>query len=135
MSNVPDFTDTEKWVVESALKERYGKPVEVRRGDILLFVTYTAGEGDGVVSFSGGYPFADGSTVKLTLDAASFDLFTDGEFAFAKPEDDAKIVVAMKSGSQAVLTGKSGKGTSTKDSFSLLGFTASVTEAEKRCAG
>jgi hypothetical protein len=119
---------------KETVNTRDGKSVEVRRGEILLFVTYTAGGGSGVVSFSGGYPFADGSTVKLTLDSASFDLFTDGEFAFAKPEDDGKIVEAMKSGAQAVVTGKSGKGTSTKDTFSLLGFTASVTEAAKRCA-
>lgn len=127
----------ECWGV-SAPKEtvntRDGKPVEVRRGQILLFVTYTSGEGKGVVSFSGGYPFADGSSVTLKLDSASFDLFTDGEFAFANPADDAKIVEAMKSGASAVLSGKSGKGTSTKDTFSLLGFTASVTEAAKRCA-
>ena len=128
----------ECWSV-SAPKEtvntKGGEPVEVRRGQILLFVTFTTGEGQGVVSFSGGYPFADGSTVKLALDSASFDLFTDAETAFANPADDAKIVEAMKSGATAVLTGQSGKGTNTKDSFSLLGFTASVTEAAKRCAG
>lgn len=120
---------------KETVNSRDGKSVEVRRGQILLFVTYTSGEGKGVVSFSGGYPFADGSTVTLALDAASFDLFTDGEFAFANPSDDAKIVEAMKSGASAVLSGQSGKGTKTKDTFSLLGFTASVTEAAKRCAG
>ena len=120
---------------KETVNTRDGKPVEVRRGEILLFVTYTAGGGQGVVSFFGGYPFASGSTVKLTLDSGSFDLFTDDEYAFAKPEDDSKIVEAMKSGAKAVITGKSGKGTVTKDTFSLLGFTASVTEAAKRCAG
>lgn len=120
---------------KETVNTRDGQPVEVRRGEILLFVTYTAGGSQGVVSFNGGYPFASGSTVQLALDSASFELFTDGEFAFAKPEDDAKIVAAMKSGAQAVVTGKSGKGTSTRDTFSLLGFTASVTEAAKRCAG
>ena len=120
---------------KETLNTRDGQPVEVRRGEILLFVTYTAGDSKGVVSFSGGSPFADGSTVTLTLDSAAFDLFTDAEFAFAKPEDDGKIVDAMKSGAQAVVTGQSGKGTKTKDTFSLLGFTASVTEAAKRCAG
>ena len=30
-------------------------------------------------------------------------------------------------------TGRSGRGTQTKDTFSLLGFTAAVEEAEKRC--
>lgn len=36
MSNVPDFTDAERWMVESALKERYGKPVEVQLADVEL---------------------------------------------------------------------------------------------------
>jgi len=36
MSNVPDFTDAERWLVESTLKERYGKPVEVQLADVEL---------------------------------------------------------------------------------------------------
>ena len=112
-----------------------GAPIEVRRGDILLFVTYRAGGAKGEVSFSGGYPFAAGSTVSMALDNGSFDLFTDGEWAWpANPEDDARILAAMKSGTQAVMSARSGRGTQTKDTFSLLGFTASVAEAEKRCA-
>lgn len=111
-----------------------GAPATVRRGDILLFVTYRSGGAAGEISFSGGYPFAAGSTVSMQLDAGSFDLFTDGEWAWpANPEDDATILAAMKAGSVAVLKGRSGKGTQTTDTFSLLGFTASVSEAEKRC--
>ena len=36
MSNIPDFTEAERWVVESTLKERYGKPVEVQLADAEL---------------------------------------------------------------------------------------------------
>lgn len=36
MSNIPDFTDAERWVVETTLKERYGKPVEVQLADAEL---------------------------------------------------------------------------------------------------
>jgi hypothetical protein len=32
-----------------------------------------------------------------------------------------------------VLTGRSGRGTQTRDTFSLDGFTAAMTEAEARC--
>jgi len=32
-----------------------------------------------------------------------------------------------------VLTARSSRGTTTKDTFSLLGYTAAVEEAEKRC--
>jgi len=39
----------------------------------------------------------------------------------------------MKRGVDAVLTARSTRGTQTKDTFSLLGYTAAVEEAEKRC--
>lgn len=127
----------ECWGV-SAPKEtvntRDGQVVAVRRGDILLFVTYRPGA-SGEVSFTGGYPFAGGSTVSLQVDTASFELFTDGEWAWSgSREDDARIIEAMKRGSSAVLTARSGRGTQTKDTFSLLGFTAAMDEAAKRCA-
>jgi hypothetical protein len=65
-----------------------------------------------------------------------FQLFTEGEWAWpASAEEDARIVAALRGGSEATLTGQSGRGTVTRDTFSLLGFTASITEAESRCAG
>jgi len=45
------------------------------------------------------------------------------------------MVTAMKRGASAIITGVSGRGTVTKDTFSLLGFTAAVEDAEKRCGG
>ena len=41
----------------------------------------------------------------------------------------------MKRGANAVLSGRSGRGTNTQDTFSLLGFTAAVEDAAKRCGG
>lgn len=129
----------ECWGV-SAPKEtvntRDGRVVAARRGDILLFVSYRPGEGvAGEVSFTGGYPFADGSTVSLQIGDATFEMFTEGEWAWPATEgDDTRIITAMKRGVNAVVSGRSSRGTTTKDTFSLLGFTAAVEEAEKRCA-
>ncbi|MDZ7904518.1 MAG: hypothetical protein U5N55_01090 [Cypionkella sp.] len=112
-----------------------GKPVSVRRGEILLFVTYRVGGAKGEISFSGGYPFAGGSTVTLEVGSTKFDLFTDGEWAWpGSPEEDAAILAALKAGGSAKVNGRSGKGTVTQDTFSLLGFSAAVDEAAKRCA-
>ena len=126
----------ECWGVSSpkeTINSRDGQPVSVRRGDILLFVTFRPGVA-GEISFSGGYPFAGGSTVKLDVDGNSFDLFSDGEWAWpGTKEDDAAILAALKKGTTAVLQAKSGKGTQTKDTFSLRGFTAAMEEAGKRC--
>ena len=127
----------ECWSV-SAPKEsentRDGQTVSVRRGDVLLMISYHPQESvQGQVSFTGGYPFASGSTVSMEIGGATFQLFTEGEWAWAEPADDAKIVAAMKRGADTTLTARSGRGTQTADRFSLLGFTAAVAEAENRC--
>lgn len=126
----------ECWGVSSpkeTVNSRDGQPVSVRRGDILLFVTFRPGVA-GEISFSGGYPFASGSTVKMDVDGNSYNLISDGEWAWpGSKEDDAAILAALKKGTTAVLQAKSGKGTQTKDTFSLRGFTAAMEEAGKRC--
>ncbi|MGB8813445.1 MAG: hypothetical protein WCC57_09685, partial [Paracoccaceae bacterium] len=72
-SEPKEGTPAECWGVSSpkeTVNTRDGNPVQARRGDILLFVTYRAGGGGkGEVSFTGGYPFAPGSTVKVAIDA------------------------------------------------------------------
>jgi hypothetical protein len=132
---------TECWGVsapkESKLTDSDGNATQGRRGDILLFVFYRPGANvNGQVAFTGGYPFASGSTVSMIISGTTYQLFTEGEWAWpATPEEDAKIVAAMKNGADAVLSGRSGRGNITTDSFSLLGFTAAVEEAAKRCTG
>lgn len=128
------------WAVSSpkeTVNTRDGRVVAVRRGDILMFVSYLPSQQvAGQVSFTGGYPFREGSTVTLEISGKSFDLFTQGEMAWARDANaDAEIVAAMKQGADAILTGLSSRGTTTKDTFSLFGFTASVEEAAARCAG
>lgn len=129
----------ECWGV-SAPKEtvntRDDRVVSVRRGDILLFVSYRPGEDvAGEISFTGGYPFAEGSTVTLEIGDATYEMFTDGEWAWpATAGDDQRIMTDMKRGVNAIVTGRSSRGTTTKDTFSLLGFTAAVEEAERRCS-
>ena len=130
----------ECWGV-SAPKEtvntRDGQVVAATRGQILLMVFYRPSAGaTAQVAFTGGYPFKDDSTVNVNISGNEFSMFTEGEWAWpASPADDAKIVTAMKRGAQAVVTGESSRGTVTKDTFSLLGFTAAVEDAEARCPG
>ncbi len=130
------------WVVSGPKKSvntRDGKPVQVRRGQILLMVTFVPESGvKGQVSFTGGYPFAKDSQVTLQIGGQTFQLYTqaaaDPEVAWAKSEaDDAKIISAMKRGADATLTAYSARGTKTEDTFSLLGFTAAVEDAARRC--
>jgi hypothetical protein len=126
----------ECWAVskpKESVNTRDGAPVSVRRGDILLFVTFRPGL-PGEPSFTGGYPFAPGSAVEVAIDGQPYQFFTDGEWAWpGATEDDATFLAALKGGTTAVMSAKSGKGTKTVDTFSLRGFTAAMEDAEKRC--
>ena len=131
---------TECWGVtapKETVNSRDGRVVAVDRGETLLMVFYRPSASvSGQLNFTGGYPFASGSTVNLNIDGTQFELFTEGNWAWAaSPAEDSKIVTAMKRGSSAVVTGLSSRGTTTKDTFSLLGFTAAVEDAEGRCNG
>lgn len=130
---------TQCWVVSTpreTVNTRDGRVVSVNRGEILMFVSFWPGQDRlGEVSFTGGYPFADGSTVSMRVGETTFELFTDGEMAWAaSPQDDQRIITAMKRGADAVMTARSARGTQTQDTFSLMGFTAAVEDAEQRCA-
>lgn len=131
---------TECWGVATPKEQvntREGRVVAVTRGQTLLMVFYRpSADAKGQVAFTGGYPFRPGSTVNMNISGSEFELFTEGEWAWpATVADDAKIVTAMKRGADAVVTGMSSRGTETRDTFSLLGFTAAVEDAEGRCGG
>lgn len=118
---------------QSTVNTRDGKEVTVSRSDILLYITYRPGQ-PGEVSFTGGYTFAEKSTVDVTIGSNTFKLVTQGEWAWAgSPDEDAKLLAAMQKGATAVLTARSGRGTQTQDTFSLSGFSAAVAEASSRC--
>jgi len=130
---------TECWAVsapEKTVNTRGGQTVQVSRSDILLFTVFRPSASvNGQVAFTGGYTFRANSEVTLRVGSQTFNLLTEGEWAWPKtPADDAKIVTAMKRGNNATLVGVSQRsGTTTTDTFSLLGFTAAVDDAAKRC--
>ncbi len=130
----------ECWAVltpKETVNTKDGRPVSVRRGTILMMISWRPAQSiAGEVYFTGGYPFKPGSTVELTIGGETFQLFTKGEDAWpASPEEDAKIIAAMKRGAEAVAVAFSKRGTRTQDTFNLLGFTAAVEDAAKRCGG
>lgn len=131
---------TECWAVtapKETVNTRGGQVVTVNRSEILLMVFDRPGASvKGQLAFTGGYPFASGRSITMTIGNSKYQMSTSGEWAWPPtPADDAKIVAAMKRGATAVITAQSGRGTNTKDTFSLLGFTAALEDAQKRCAG
>ena len=126
----------------NTVNTREGRTVQVRRGAIKLFVTATSqtSADSALVSFNSGYPFADDSDVLAEIDNAAAFTFqiglkgTEVEWAWPLPADDDRLVDAMKKGNRIVLSGISGRGTRTRDTFSLKGFTAALKNAVEICA-
>ena len=122
---------------KSSDARRGGASVTVERGLIRLFVTFRpADEVANEVSFSSGYPLAEPVRVEVGADTFSLSPGTGdaNDWAWpATPADDARLVAAMRRGADAKVTGVSTRGTTTIDTFSLIGFTAAVNEAEERC--
>lgn len=122
----------------TSVARRDGQTVEVQRGDVRLFVSFRPGEDvANEVSFTGGYPFRPGSTVRLDVGGRGFDMAPgegdSGEWAWTDAAEDASAVAALRQGATATVTGVSSRGTTTIDTFSLMGFTAAVSDAEARC--
>jgi hypothetical protein len=122
----------------SSIARRDGETVDVARGDIRLFVAFRPGEDvSNEVSYTSGYPIQEGSVARLEVGGQSFSL-TPGqgeasEWAWTDPADDARAVAALRGGATATVTGTSSRGTTTVDTFSLMGFTAAIEDAEARC--
>ena len=115
---------------------RNGKTVKVKRSEIQLFALFEPSQKVyGQVSFTGGYPFKLGSTVRVTVGASEHILSqTDGEWAWPKDvKKNDELIKSLKRGVKALVFGTSKKGTRTQDTFSLLGFSAALEEAQKRC--
>jgi hypothetical protein len=126
------------WVTSAPTEwvaKRAGKKVDVNRGDIYLMVSVWPDRGvSNEVSVVSGYPYAKDSKVKAAIGSDAFTMYTDGEGAWlGSPDDDGAMVKAMKKGRAATVVGESGRGTETTDTFSLMGFSAALTAAEKAC--
>ena len=128
----------ECWAVTSpktARASKNGKVVAIRRGRILLFTFFRPGAGvTGQISFTAGYPFAKNSLVSLRVGSQTFKLETDGEWAWPTSKAmDEKLMAALQRGRSATLVGKSQRGATTEDTFSLMGYTAAVKDAARLC--
>ncbi|GEO80304.1 invasion associated locus B family protein [Pararhodospirillum oryzae] len=105
-----------------------------KRGDIFALITHRPAQNQYyVVTIYAGYAYRSGAQVTLQVDRNSFQLFTEGETAWAQDDTDRKIVQAMRSGHSMVVKGTSSRGTTTTDTYSLMGVTAALSTIDKAC--
>ncbi|HEX4078841.1 MAG TPA: invasion associated locus B family protein [Rhizomicrobium sp.] len=86
-----------------------------------------------------GYQYKDGSDVTVDVGSAKFTFFTknDGGAGGAWVEaqaDEQRLVDAMKTAPEAIVTGTSKRGTVTRDTYSLAGLGDALDKAHAACA-
>ncbi len=108
---------------------------KVKRDPIYFLVTHFPGRKiKGQISTIIGYPFKESSAVTLKVDDAPFELYPNGDVAWAAATaTEAEIVKAMKTGKSLTVTGTSWKGTETTDTYSLVGAGKAMDKIDSAC--
>lgn len=107
-----------------------------KRGDIYTVITHRpADKSFDVININAGYTYKPDSKVVVKIGNKTFDkLFTSGDKAWATSDKtDKDIVDAMKRGNRMIVHGTSSKGTTTKDTYSLAGFSQAYKAISNKC--
>jgi len=105
------------------------------RGDVLFMVTHRPSEqAFNVLSVVAGYQFQPDSDAGVTVTGKRFNLFTNGERAYARDAaTDKTLVDLMIKGRNVSVRGTSNRGTVITDLFPLAGFTAAHKSITDSC--
>ncbi len=105
------------------------------RDPAYLFISTRPGERvKDEISLIIGYPIKPNTEVTAAVGPATFALSTQEDGAWVKnAPDEAKMVEAMRKGSDVVIKGESGKGTKTTDTFSLKGIAQALERVGREC--
>ncbi|MBR5599148.1 MAG: invasion associated locus B family protein [Alphaproteobacteria bacterium] len=107
-----------------------------KRGDIYAVVTHRpADKTYNVVNFVAGYKYKANSKVVVKVGTTTINnMFTNDENAWAPDnQTDKKLVDVMRRGEKMTVEGVSFRGTKTKDTYSLRGFTNAYRAISAKC--
>ncbi len=117
---------------------RNGAAVDVDHGDTTFEVAVVPGNPQSIQPiFSAGYPLDQENIVQMRIRDTTVSLYpfaeTDPKKAWTRPEDDSRLIAAMRGGAEAIVNGRSARGTDTIYTISLIGFTAALEKAQELC--
>ena len=121
--------------VYSVPKKSESEKKIAKRDPVYFLVTNWPGRKiKGQISTIIGYPFKESAPVSALVDETGFDLYSNGDTAWAAaPETEAEIIKTMKSGQSLSVVGTSWKGTTTTDTYSLAGFSNALAKIDTSC--
>ena len=81
-----------------------------------------------------GYPFKPGSEATADIGSAKYAMYTQQDGAWVKnPAEEARMVDAMRRGSDLVVSGESGRGTKSTDRYTLKGLSQALDRVAQEC--
>lgn len=111
------------------------KGSKLKRGPVTLMITHRPAEGSlDVVSYDAGTKFAPSSEVTLDAVGKSFNLFTQGDTAWARDATtDRAITGAIRAAEKITITGTASKGGAFADTIVMKGSAASYKAITEAC--
>ena len=86
------------------------------------------------VSIVIGYPFKPGSEASVDIGSAKYAMYTQADGAWIKnAAEEARMVDAMRKGSDMVVAGESGRGTKSTDRYALKGLSQALDRVAQEC--
>jgi len=81
-----------------------------------------------------GYPFKPGADANVDIGSAKYAMYTQNDGAWIKnAAEEARMVDAMRRGSDLVVSGESGKGTKSTDRYNLRGLAQALDRVAQEC--
>ncbi|MBU6299786.1 MAG: hypothetical protein KGJ79_14120 [Alphaproteobacteria bacterium] len=121
-------------------KPKSTEPRKVTRDPIYLLVSdWPDRKADAELEVVPGYPYKDGEPVLAQVGSDKTEFFTrnDGGSGAAwvkNPDDEVKLIAAMRRGSTITISGVSRRGTRTRDTYSLSGISAMLDKIHAACS-
>ena len=81
-----------------------------------------------------GYPFKPGTDATVDIGSAKYAMYTQADGAWIKnAAEEARMVEAMRKGSDMVVAGESGRGTKSTDRYALKGLSQALDRVAQEC--
>jgi invasion associated locus B (IalB) protein len=86
------------------------------------------------VSIVVGYPFKPASEASVDIGSAKYAMYTQNDGAWIKnAAEEARMVEAMRKGSEMIVSGESGRGTKSTDRYTLRGLVQALDRVAQEC--
>ena len=128
------LTTDNDWCYIGSLPIKSDLPETKKRGENYILVYKIIGSDQNIVQVEAGYQYNLDKDIIVKIDNTSFEFYsTEDSSETAWTENDEKVIYAMKKGLELLLIGQSNRGTMTKDTYTLKGFTSALNKLNEDC--